>query len=141
MIKVTGRPSKYIKNKTYKKAETYLQKCADDKETPWVEELALELGVWDTTVVRWAKRYKRFSAVYMRLKNLQKLDLKKKALNKEYVSRVSALLLTAEHDIVPISKREISGGDKPIEVEAKLSPEQEKSIALGIAEVVKESLK
>lgn len=139
-----GRPTTYG-IEARKEARAYLKDCVEKDETPWIEELALRLGKSDRTLKRWADKYKKFRAIYYKILTFQKYQLKVKSLDKGkggYVSKVATLLLTADHDIIPTYKREVSGaGGKPIEVEAKLSPEQEKAIAGGIAEIVKEQLK
>src|SRR3990167_3862381 len=130
-----GRPSKFSLE-IIKQAQEYINECAENDATPFVEELALRLGVWDGTLWRWSEKHKKFRRVYHRLLNFQKLDLKKKALSGIYLSKVATLLLSAEHGVIPTYKRELTGaGGQPIVIQTKFTPAQEKAIAEGIANI------
>ncbi len=138
-----GRPPKYNADMV-KKAEEYLTWCVDNDETPFLEELALRLGVWDTTLHDWVFQEGKedFAAVFYRLKNVQKLDLKKKALKGKYISKVATLLLTAEHNVVPVYRKEVSGIDgSPIEIESRLLPAQEKLLSEGITKLFEQAMR
>ena len=136
-----GRPTKYS-FEVIKATEEYLSLCSEKKETPFYEELALKLGVGVDTMRIWADKYEEFKIPYRQLKEFQKLDIKRKGLKGQYASRMAALLLSAEHDVVPVMRKEVSGVDgKAIEVESKLSPEQEKKISDGIVKLVEEQMK
>lgn len=91
-----GRPTKY-NEEMLGKAQSYVQHCQDAKEMPFIEELALELNVNEDTVVEWTKAYDEFSATVGRLKMLQKLYLKKGALEKKLHPSLSIFLLKANH--------------------------------------------
>jgi hypothetical protein len=138
-----GRPPKY-NAAMVKTAEEYLQKCVDSDETPFIEELALQLGVWDDTMRTWEgeKGKEDFAAVMARLRSIQKLDIKRKSLKGKYVSKIATLILSADHGVVPVYRQEMSGlGGKPIEVQTKLSPEQEKLLSDGITKVFETTMK
>jgi hypothetical protein len=121
-----------------------LQFCVDNDETPFIEELALRLGVWDDTMRHWEEHEDKadFMAVMKRLRSVQKLDIKRKSLKGKYVSKIATLILAAEHNVVPVYRKEVSGIDgKPIEVEQKLSPEQEKFLSEGITKLFEDAMR
>ena len=91
-----GRPTKY-NEQMLSKAQSYVQHCQNGEEMPFIEELALELDVNEDTVVEWAKTHVEFSATVKRLKMLQKLYLKKGALEKKLHPSLSIFLLKANH--------------------------------------------
>lgn len=135
-----GRPSAY-KPTMIKAGEDYIAGCIYNKETPFIEEFALGIGVTDRTVYNWRvdPDKKEFAEVVEKMLVFQKLDLKRKALKGDYISKVATLLLSAEHDIVPVSRKELTGsGGRPIEVESHLNPEQEKKISEGITRLFEE---
>lgn len=141
-----GRPPKYG-NHCVVEAEKYLNECLKADTVPWVEELALRLGVWEGTISRWGATkenggHKKFRRVYKRLKAYQKLQLKKKSLKGIYISKVATLLLNTDHEVIPTSRNELMGkAGQPIEVSSTLTPKQQKDIAAGIADAVRENLK
>lgn len=79
------------------KAQSYVQHCQDAKEMPFIEELALLLEIHDDTIVEWSKNNEEFSATVKRLKMLQRLHLKKGALEKRLHPSLSVFLLKANH--------------------------------------------
>lgn len=91
-----GRPTKYS-DYILTKAQGYVSNCQDAKEMPFIEELALQLDVSDDTIVEWSKEHNEFSATVKRLKMLQKLHLKKGALEKRLHPSLSIFLLKANH--------------------------------------------
>ena len=64
---------------------------------PFIEELALILDVNDDSIVEWTKEHEEFSATVKRLKMLQRLHLKKGALEKKLHPSISVFLLKANH--------------------------------------------
>lgn len=95
-MKTIGRPTKYDEA-MLAKAQSYVQHCQDAKEMPYIEELSLELKVNEDTVVEWAKMHDEFSATVGTLRTLQKLYLKKGALEKKLHPSLSIFLLKANH--------------------------------------------
>ena len=95
-MKTVGRPTKYDE-KMLTKARAYVQRCQNDKEMPFIEELALTLDVNDDSIVEWAKEHDEFSATVKRLKMLQKLQLKRGALEKRLHPSLAVFLLKANH--------------------------------------------
>lgn len=77
-----GRPSKYS-DEMLVKAQKYVKRCQNAQEMPYIEELALLLDVNDDTVVEWTRNNGEFSATIRKLKMLQKLCLKRGALEKK----------------------------------------------------------
>lgn len=95
-MKIVGRPTKYDEG-VLNKARAYVQRCQNDKEIPFIEELALTLDVNDDSIVEWAKLHDEFSATVKKLKLLQKLRLKRGALEKWLHPSISIFLLKANH--------------------------------------------
>lgn len=92
------RPTKY-NNGTLLKAQQYVEDCRKENVTPFIEELALELNVNDDTINEWAKKHDEFSATIRRLKMLQRLCIKRGALEKKMQSNVAVFLLKANHGV------------------------------------------
>jgi hypothetical protein len=80
-------------------AHAYTEKCWKNQQIPFVEELCLELGINDDTIVEWAKEHEEFSATIKRLKTLQKLHLKRDALEKRTHANMAIFLLKANHGL------------------------------------------
>lgn len=93
---MVGRPTKY-NEEMLASAQSYVQHCQDAQEMPFMEEIALRLGVNEDTVVEWTKIYYEFSATVETLRTLQKLHLKKGALEKKLHPSLSIFLLKANH--------------------------------------------
>ncbi|MDD5055040.1 MAG: terminase small subunit [Candidatus Peribacteraceae bacterium] len=91
-----GRPTKYD-HQMLAKAQSYVQHCQKAKEMPFIEELALTLDVNDDTIVEWGKEHDEFSATVRKLKMLQKLHLKKGALEKKLHASIAVFLLKTNH--------------------------------------------
>lgn len=135
-----GRPSKY-NDGVLDTTKQYLEDCIKGGNTPFVEELALLLGVTERTLFNWEKKHKRYTRLHRKMVMLQKLDIKKKALSGQYVNRIAAIILSSDHNIVEVKRREHTGKDgEPIDVKSQLTPKQEKVMAAGIATVVKNTL-
>lgn len=100
-----GRPTKY-NEQVLIKAQSYVLRCENEQQMPFIEELALELGVNEDTVVEWAKIHDEFSAAVKRLKMLQKLYLKKGALEKKLHPSLTIFLLKANHGMNEEEKAE-----------------------------------
>ena len=97
-MSLAGRPTKYDAL-ALKTAQSYVRKCQKDGCIPFVEELALEIGVNDDTLVEWVGKHGEFSATVKRLKTLQKLHLKKGALERKLHPSIAMFLLKANHDV------------------------------------------
>jgi hypothetical protein len=130
-----GRPCKYCQDKER------LQKIVDDylklhqeaiKPTiPWIEELALKLGVDDYTFTLWAKKEKKgektegeeielehpeLSGAYDILKTLQKLRLKQRSIGR-FNPHGSLYLLNADHKVIQTNKNVLANDEKgPLEI-------------------------
>ncbi|MDO8468696.1 MAG: hypothetical protein Q7S29_02975 [Candidatus Peribacter sp.] len=91
-----GRPTKYSPEMLLKTGK-YQEECEKTGAIPFIEELALRLNVNDDTVVEWCK-HKEFSATVKRLKTLQKLHLKKDALERKIHPTMAIFLLKANHE-------------------------------------------
>ncbi len=110
-----GRPTKYD-SQILAKARKYVKTCQNSNEMPFIEELALKLDVSDDTIVEWMKSHDEFSATVKRLKMLQKLHLKKGALEKRLHPSLAVFLLKANHGMTEDEKEKESEGDRSIKV-------------------------
>lgn len=129
--KKLGRPTKYTPA-IQKKAEDYFKKCLMDSSFITIERMALELDVNDDTIVEWAKKtypddysnkklagklvHPAFTAIYKKVKTLQKLQLKEQAFAGKGNVAMGIFLLKADHGLKEISVQEHTGKDGgPIE--------------------------
>lgn len=111
-----ARPTKYSQE-LLDKAISFYEKHRADGEIPFIESLALELGVSDDTIVNWASlrdeeerpKYPEFLATYKKIETLQKLMLKKKGLSGDIKPTMPIFLLKANHGMVETARQEISG--------------------------------
>jgi hypothetical protein len=94
----TGRPSKYSPE-IAEKAADYVRRMIKKQQVPYIEELALILNVNDDTLVEWAKEHDEFSATVKKLKTLQKLCLKRDALERKVHPTMAIFLLKANHGL------------------------------------------
>lgn len=110
-----GRPCLYCEDKENK------QKIVDDyiklhqqstKNTiPWVEELALLLDISDVTLVNWTQKlddndeleHPDLVTAYAKLKSLQKLRLKQRAIGR-FNPHGALYLLNADHKVIQTNK-------------------------------------
>lgn len=114
-MKTVGRPSKYDES-MLTKAQTYVQHCLDAKEMPYIEELAIKLGIHDDTIVEWSKEHEEFSATVKQLKMIQRFLLKKGTLEKELHAPFAMFLLSANHGLKEAEKPEVV----PMEISIKM---------------------
>lgn len=132
-ISMPKRATKF-NSRTVGRTRAFIKRCIDEGKTPFVEELALELGVSDRTLYNWAHPKdgieNDFTETYEILKTVQKLDIKKKALLGKYESPIAKLILSAEHNVVERFKKEVTGEDGgAVKVETALSAAQRKEYA------------
>jgi hypothetical protein len=93
-----GRPSKYSEE-MHAKSDAYIKLCLSNKRIPYIEELALELGVNDDTLVEWGKDHDEFSATIKRLKMVQRLCFKRDALERKIHPTMAIFLLKVNHGL------------------------------------------
>lgn len=126
-----GRPCELCSNHEtiMKKANAYLERCnkgVGGKATmPFIEELAIECGVLDTTIVNWAQKknekdepeHPDFLSAYLYVKMYQKLRLQQRALGR-YNPTGALSLLKFNHGMIETEKK-ILAGDKnePLQIE------------------------
>ena len=113
-----GRPCEYCKDaeRLLKISTDYFVKCKEPKMIPFIEEWALELDINDSTLVAWADKinakgeleHPEFNTIYTKLKNLQKLRLKQKALGR-FNPHGALTLLRFDHGAMETEKRIIAG--------------------------------
>jgi len=136
-IKWNTRPTQYDSS-MIEKAQKYVKKCVEDNEIPYLEELALSLGVSEWTLKNWEMSNPEFSEVFKLLKTTQKLDIKRKALTERVNPGIAKLLLSAEHDVVERVRSEVVAD---VKLEQQFSPEQEAKIRRGFLQVMEEATK
>jgi len=133
-MSLAGRPTKYDAL-ALKTAQSYVRKCQKDGCIPFVEELALEIGVNDDTLVEWVGKHGEFSATVKRLKTLQKLHLKKGALERKLHPSIAMFLLKANHDV---SEKAADFSLSKLYDESE--PERDKSLVVTIVSSVPKNL-
>lgn len=128
-----GRPTKYS-SAVIKQTRDYLDWCSKNGECPFAEELAMKLGIDDSTLWHWSRKYEEFRETYDILLTFQKLDLKRKALSGVYVGRIASLLLSSDHNMSLKRKVEL---DTKItqEKEDSLTPEQRTVFSEAITKI------
>lgn len=130
-----GRPCEYCKDKEeiQKITEAYFKRCYESKpqQIPFIEELALLLDHDDETITLWAKKKRKdiendneenslehpeFSALYRKLKTLQKLFLSKRILGR-YNPSGAISLLKWHHGLIETEKQILAGEkNEPLEI-------------------------
>lgn len=128
-----GRPTKYSESVVEITKQYYIW-CVKNDECPFAEELAIKLGVDDSTLWHWTNRYDEFREAYEILMTLQRLVLKRKGLSGEYVSNIAHLLLS--NSIRASNKCE--KGSKKTQIDEKLnnlSVEERKAYSDSITRV------
>ncbi len=123
-----GNPCEYCQNKEkYQKiADDYLKSIRESVKpvTPWIEELALLIDVSDSTIVNWAdktdddgkREHPEFFSSYSRLKSLQKLRLKQRALGR-FTPHGALYLLNADHKVIQTNKEILSSDrEEPLKI-------------------------
>ena len=119
-----GRPCEFCKDaeRLLKISRDYFTKCKEPKLIPFIEEWALELDINDSTLVDWADKknkkneleHPEFYTIYIKVKNLQKLRLKQKALGR-FNPHGPLTLLRFDHGAMETEKRILVGDkDNPI---------------------------
>lgn len=107
------RPTLYDQGAEDFAAQWFAQK-RENKEIGWIEELALELDVDDTTLINWANArddsgnlaHPKFFATYKQIMSWQKMVLKNNGISGKFNGRMSMFLLSANHDTV--EKKEVA---------------------------------
>jgi hypothetical protein len=90
-----GRPTKY--QDTYPQiALDYLKACENGNKVPWLEELAMLLGVSEDSLQRWVKANSEFCGAIARIKDYQRLCLIKAGL-RDNPGRMAMFLLKTVH--------------------------------------------
>lgn len=128
-----GRPTKYSPS-VVQTTRKYLNSCIENDECPFAEELAMKLGINDSTLWNWSKKFEEFSEIYGMLFTLQKLVLKRKGLSGEYVSKAACLLLSADHNVSQKRKIEL-GANIQNEAPISLTPEQRMQYSEAITRI------
>lgn len=123
---IVGRPTKYIPEIIFPKAEEYFKEVGTGQMTlPTVEGLAEKLGVVSDTIREWTKHHKKFSATIKRLADKQKKQLMNDGMygGKEVNAAMAIFLLKANHGmkdghetIVNVSVKPILGGETVVDV-------------------------
>lgn len=124
-----GKPFASPNTKVKQNLRDYVYWCSNQKRTPFLEEIALKLGISDLTLIEWTAKDKEIERIVKNIQAMQKLDYKRKALSGKYNAKIVAMLLSAEHNIVEKFKKEVSGVDgAAIAVEQQFSNAQEEEL-------------
>ncbi len=116
-----GRPTKY-KKEFIEAIEKYYKNCINKAQIPYIEDIALLLGVDEATVWRWSEAKPDFCNAIDRIKLLQKKQLKRLALKSPYGA---IFLLKANHGLIETEKV-LHGGireEEPITLVVSRAPE------------------
>jgi hypothetical protein len=127
-----GRPCEYCEDKENKQkiVDSYLKGIqeSDKPAIPWVEELALLLNIDDGTLVNWANKiddegdgtvheHPELFASYRRLKSVQKLRLKQRAVIGRFNPHGALYLLNADHKVIQTTKEILaSDTNEPLKI-------------------------
>lgn len=107
-----GRPTKY--QDTYPQiALDYLKECQNSNKIPWLEEVAVILGVTEMTIWRWYKAKDDFCYAVDKIKQYQKLTLMTIGL-RDNPGKMAMFLLKAVHGLRVPKVNELSSSEKPI---------------------------
>lgn len=119
------RPTEY-NDELQAKADAWLKQRMDGGKITWLEELAIELGVTDRTLERWASETgvdgeltkPKFCRTYDTLMQWQKMVLKNNGITGKFNPRMSMFLLSANHETVEKkeNRTDITTGGKPIDM-------------------------
>ncbi len=117
-----GRPSKYNEGMLMK-AKDYYDLCSGKKDgkkrMPFIEELAMECGVNDDTIIEWTKidENEEYSATIKNIKNLQKLRTVQQGYGAKNPT-FAIFMLKANHGMMETEKRVLAGekNAEPIQV-------------------------
>lgn len=111
MSKKNGRPTKY-KEEFCQRVDEYLALCGrENTKLPKRSEFARYIGVDDTTLDEWEKRYPIFSLSIKKIMELQKEQLMDDGLygGKEVNSIMAIFLLKCNHGMIETERREVNG--------------------------------
>ena len=123
-----GRPCVYCQDKEAKQkiVEDYIKLHTESVKftVPWIEELALLLDVDDGTLVNWVNKtddndkreHPELLASYSKLKSLQKLRLKQRAIGR-FNPHGAFYLLNADHKVVQTDRKIVTGeNNEPLKI-------------------------
>ncbi len=107
-----GRPTKYAPG-MIKIADDYLNECIKDKKIPFLEELALKMGISGDSLLRY-KANTEFCGAIDRIKDYQCLYLIKSGLRANPAQMAIFLLKTVHGLRVPKVGKYSSDNEKPL---------------------------
>lgn len=108
-----GRPTKYSPE-VIQEINSYLAEAIpENMQIPTVEGIALKLGISKDTLYEWAKEHKEFSDALAKLKMTQKQSLINTGIfgGKEINAAIISLLLRVNHEMVEVTRQELTGKD------------------------------
>lgn len=94
----TGRPTKY-RDSMPQRVLDYIDDCKNNHEMPFVEEVAIRLGVNTDTTAEWQHKYPMFSDAIKRLKAVQSLGMQKGGMTNKYNPTMCIFLLKNNHNM------------------------------------------
>lgn len=110
----SGRPTKY-NEEIQRKADEYINGFLNNKDIPYIEELALLLDIDEDTVGNWSKEYPIFFGTVKKIKLMQKFRLQKISYDKDYNPSGSIFQLKANHGMIETEKRIVEAEVKGVD--------------------------
>ena len=108
-----GRPTKY-QDDYPQIALDYLEECKKGNKIPWLEEVAVRLGVTEMTIWRWYKAKEDFCYAVDKIKQYQKFTLMNVGL-RDNPGKMAIFLLKTVHGLrVPKADKYASDNEKPL---------------------------
>ena len=95
-----GRPTKY-KKEFIVDTDKYFKNCINKGQMPYIEDIAMLLGVDETTIWRWSEAKSDFCNAISKIKLLQKLQLKRLVAKSP---SGAIFLLKANHGLIEAEK-------------------------------------
>lgn len=111
-----GRPSKYSPN-ALTVAKVYLQESIDDDFIPYIEKVAMRLGVHRETILNWGKEedvdgnklHQEFFDTIKRIEDIQRFKLQELGLMNKINPTIAIFMMKANHNMIETERKEISG--------------------------------
>lgn len=95
------------------KAEQYLQKAIEENDIPFVEQLAIILGVTRETLNVWQDQDQSLSDTVKKIKDVQLFMLQKGSLLGDYNPASAIFQMKANHGLMETSRQELAVKELP----------------------------
>jgi len=128
-----GHPTDYSEEK-HQIAKDYLQRCIDNGEIPFVEQLAFFLDVARSTVYEWVDTHTEFSDTIKKIKDLNLFMLQKNSLLGVYNPASAIFQMKANHGMMETVKQVQEHHFKDLDDEQLDKLIRQKSAEAGVGE-------